>query len=194
MVSFVVVVTRRPLNHVLLRKFSIHHTTPSGPQFNVKMPSHQHINSHCGDRRILWQCGISYTGMVTSLYWIWALNPKTEVEWYVLCGSKCLQCENITFVSPTYWDRNKMTDISQATLSNACVLASMVTKNQSYFYLISTTLKPISTIPSGKLLILDMVRLVVYRVDCNNDVGLPAVGDSFLITGIIDHVYHVNTW
>ena len=42
--------------------------------FNIKMPSHQYRNSHCGDKTILrpsyLRNGISYTGKTTSLYWI----------------------------------------------------------------------------------------------------------------------------
>ena len=45
-----------------------------GPWFNIKMPSYHYRNSHCGDKMILWPSyfhnGISYTGKMTSLYWI----------------------------------------------------------------------------------------------------------------------------
>ena len=50
---------------------------PSGPQFNIKMTSYQYRKSHCGDKTILRPSylhnGISYTGKMTSLYWIRAL-------------------------------------------------------------------------------------------------------------------------
>ena len=46
----------------------------SGPWFNIKMPSYQYRKSHCGDKTILRPSylhnGISYTGKMTSLYWI----------------------------------------------------------------------------------------------------------------------------
>ena len=45
--------------------------------FGIKMPSYQYRKSHCGDKTILGPSyfgnGISYTGKVTSLYWIRAL-------------------------------------------------------------------------------------------------------------------------
>ena len=48
-----------------------------GPRFNIKMPSYQYRKSHCGDKTILRPSylhnGISYTGKMTSLYWIRAL-------------------------------------------------------------------------------------------------------------------------
>ena len=48
-----------------------------GPQFNIKMPSYQYRKCHCGDKTILRPSylhnGISYTGKMTSLYWIGAL-------------------------------------------------------------------------------------------------------------------------
>ena len=46
----------------------------SGPWFNIKIPSYQYRRSHCGDKTILRPSylhnGISYTGKMTSLYWI----------------------------------------------------------------------------------------------------------------------------
>ena len=48
----------------------------TGAWFNIKMLSYQHWKSHCGDKTILRPSylhnGISYTGKMTSLYWIWA--------------------------------------------------------------------------------------------------------------------------
>ena len=44
------------------------------PWFNIRMSSYQHRNSHCRDKTILRPSylhnGISYTGKMTSLYWI----------------------------------------------------------------------------------------------------------------------------
>ena len=46
----------------------------TGPCFNIKMKSYQYRKSHCGDKTILRPSylhnGISYTGKMTSLYWI----------------------------------------------------------------------------------------------------------------------------
>ena len=49
----------------------------SGGGFNIKMPSYQYRKSHYGGKKILWPSylhnGISYTGKMTSSYWIRAL-------------------------------------------------------------------------------------------------------------------------
>ena len=46
----------------------------TGPWFDIKMSSYQYRKSHCGDKTILRPSylhnGISYTGKMTSLYWI----------------------------------------------------------------------------------------------------------------------------
>ena len=46
----------------------------SGPWFDIKMSSDQYRKYHYGDKTILWPSylhnGISYTGKITSLYWI----------------------------------------------------------------------------------------------------------------------------
>ena len=67
-------------------KYSYLYSYP-GPRFNIKMPSYQYRKSHCGDKTILRPSylhnGISYTGKMTSLYWIGAQvscprpNPAT---------------------------------------------------------------------------------------------------------------------
>ena len=48
-----------------------------GPWFNIKMFSYQYRKSHCGDKTVVRSSylhnGISYTGKITSLYWIRAL-------------------------------------------------------------------------------------------------------------------------
>ena len=49
----------------------------SGPRFNIKMTSYWYRKSHCGDKTVVRSSylhnGISYTGKMTSLYWIRAL-------------------------------------------------------------------------------------------------------------------------
>ena len=53
-------------------------TTLTGGWINIKMSSYQYRKSHCGDKTILLPSylhnGISYTGTMTSLYWIRALD------------------------------------------------------------------------------------------------------------------------
>ena len=45
-----------------------------GPWFNIKMSSYQYRKSHCGDKTVVRSSylhnGISYTGKMSSLYWI----------------------------------------------------------------------------------------------------------------------------
>ena len=58
----------------------------SGHRFNIKMTSYQYRKSHCGDKTILrpsyLHSGISYTGKMSSLYWIRAL-----VQWCNISAS-----------------------------------------------------------------------------------------------------------
>ena len=46
----------------------------TGPWFNIKISSYQYKKSHCGDKTVIRSSylhnGISYTGMMASLYWI----------------------------------------------------------------------------------------------------------------------------
>ena len=49
-----------------------------GPWFNIKMSSYRYRKSHCGDKTVIRPSylhnGISYTGKMSSLYWIRALS------------------------------------------------------------------------------------------------------------------------
>ena len=55
-----------------------------GPWFNIKMSSYQYRKTHCGDETVVRSSylhnGFSYTGKMTSLYWIRALVFLT-VQW-----------------------------------------------------------------------------------------------------------------
>ena len=56
---------------------SLYQRQGPGGWFNKKIPSYQYRKSHCGDKTLLRPSylhnGISYTGKMTSLYWIRAL-------------------------------------------------------------------------------------------------------------------------
>ena len=58
----------------------------SGPRFNMEMTSYQYRKSHCGDKKILRPSylhnGISYTGKMSSLYWIRALGEQDQYRGY----------------------------------------------------------------------------------------------------------------
>ena len=57
-----------------------------GGWFNIKTTSYQYRKSHCGDKTILRPSylhnGISYTGKMTSLYWIRPQNILRETDLY----------------------------------------------------------------------------------------------------------------
>ena len=61
---------------------SIQNATPR-PRFNIKMISYQYRKSHCGDKTMLRPSylhnAISYTGKMTSLYWIRALHHRPGI-------------------------------------------------------------------------------------------------------------------
>ena len=64
--------------NLILFNFIPRFTKYAEPRFNIKTTSYQYRKSHCGDKTILRPSylhnGISYTGKMTSLYWIRALN------------------------------------------------------------------------------------------------------------------------
>ena len=59
-----------------------HWEQTSGPRFNIKMSSYQYRKSHCGDKTVVRSSylhnGISYTGKMTSLYWI---RAQWDTNW-----------------------------------------------------------------------------------------------------------------
>ena len=61
--------------------------TSAGPWFNIKTSSYQYRKSHCGDKTILRPSylhnGISYTGKMTSLYWIGPLVFPLQCDVFV---------------------------------------------------------------------------------------------------------------
>ena len=73
----------------------------SGPWFNVKMLSYQYRKSHCRDKTILrlsyLRSGISYTGKMTSLYWIrlWMQFQKVIFNLVSLISIFKSLCDNV---------------------------------------------------------------------------------------------------
>ena len=61
-----------------------------GPWFNLTMSSYQYRKTHCGDKTILRPSylhnRISYTGKMTSLYWIGPSISSMPVDGGVLCS------------------------------------------------------------------------------------------------------------
>ena len=90
-------------NQIIMKKYvlallsTLHLLTAvkcSGSWFNIRMTSYQYRKSHCGDKTIFRPSylhnGISYTGKITSLYWIRAQastgTPMTRSGYrFVLC-------------------------------------------------------------------------------------------------------------
>ena len=79
----------------------------------IKMSSYLYRKSHCGDKTVVRSSylhnGISYTGKMSSLYWIMALN-----KWLKFCGYYFIRCfflkGNLTSLylnqwQPVYWRR-----------------------------------------------------------------------------------------
>ena len=71
-----------------------------GPWFNTKMSSYWYRKPHCGDKTVVRSSclhnGISYTGKITSLYWIspLAITPR----W-----TRPSTCKHINNQGPFYW-------------------------------------------------------------------------------------------
>ena len=61
----------------------------SGPRFNIKMSSYQYRKSHCGNKTVVRSSyihnGISYTGKMSSLYWIGALTTFLTIACQWIC-------------------------------------------------------------------------------------------------------------
>ena len=62
-------------------------TFTPGPWFKIKMSSYQYRKSHCGDKTVVRSSylhnGISYTGKMSSLYWIRAQYAASEWMLYI---------------------------------------------------------------------------------------------------------------
>ena len=71
----------------------------TGPRFNIKMSSYQYKKSHCGDKTFVRSSylhnGISYTGKMSSLYWIRALmyNFPVAFKFDRQFGSTATTCQ-----------------------------------------------------------------------------------------------------
>ena len=68
-----------------------------GPWYNIKMSSYQYRKSHCGDKTVVRSSylhnGISFTGKMTSLYWIGALASEI-----CGCNNNCVSLQLIYVV------------------------------------------------------------------------------------------------
>ena len=94
----------------------------SGPRFNIKMLSYQCSKSHCGYKTILQpsylQNGNSYTGKMTSLYWIRALVPTVFVThgishktWLQICCALFSSDHIFTFFGSFFYKRTHIMQV-----------------------------------------------------------------------------------
>ena len=93
------------------------HTTyqSSGPWFNIEMSSYQYRKSHCGDKTVVRSSylhnGISYTGKMSSLYWIEAqqiivgIMTSSNVNIFPVTGPLCGE-----FTGHRWLPRTKVSD------------------------------------------------------------------------------------
>ena len=91
-----------------------------GPWFNIKMSSYQYRKSHCGDKTVVRSSylrnGVSYTGKITSLYWIGAQvisNHHTDLK--LITGYHCDPLVSLLLMGSFSHDDNS--SIFQAQLS-----------------------------------------------------------------------------
>ena len=82
------------------------HLLEPGPWFNINMSSYQYRKSHCRDKTVVRSSylhnGISYTGKMSSLYWIRALESVS----LLLCIYSPLSAETwalFQYQQPWYW-------------------------------------------------------------------------------------------
>ena len=65
-----------------------------GHRFNIKMSPYQYRKFHCGDKTVVRSSylhnGISYTGKMTSLYWIGAQMPHEICPWFCCALFSCV--------------------------------------------------------------------------------------------------------
>ena len=80
-----------------------------GPWFNIEMSSYQNRKSDCGDKTVVRSSylhkGISYTGKMTSLYWIRAL-VDVAVNLKLLSSNTCSLRTYVHFL----WNRSSVTE------------------------------------------------------------------------------------
>ena len=80
-----------PFDDVIMSCLVSHCAIRTGPWFNIKTSSYQFRKSHCGDKAVVGSSylhnGISYTGKMSSLYWIGA-----QVSCKVTISSNIHQC------------------------------------------------------------------------------------------------------
>ena len=114
--------------HKPVMKWTVIRPRDPGSRFNINMTSYQYRKSHCGNKTMLRPSylhnGISYTGKMTSLYWIGAQLHWPSYANYVatrcfIDGSLLRICDKLTtwnqgrwasrglwaqeFVPPSWW-------------------------------------------------------------------------------------------
>ena len=82
----------------------------SGPQFNIKMTFYQYRKSHCGDKMIVRSSDlyyvISYTGKMSSLYWIRAPDSIAQAtKTLQSCTKQLKYLKIIVYLDPQSFEK-----------------------------------------------------------------------------------------
>ena len=106
----------------------------SGPWFNIKMTYYQYRKSHCGDKMVVrssyLHSGISYTGKMTSLYWIGALDCTMPIRPLFQYPIRCLivRSREVSKQWDLYLELSDSTEIWQAHRQHCCRSACQISK------------------------------------------------------------------
>ena len=124
----------------------------SGPWFNIKMSSYQYKKSHYGDKTVVRSSylhnGISYTGKLSSLYWIRAsarVNWKEKIQskpfFYFLCHLYewidqilCYQSIGINWKNILLWSKNEKDPLTNITYQLPCRSSKLAQTQCCRFY------------------------------------------------------------
>ena len=118
--------------------FTWGHRRGPGPWFNIKMTSYRYRKSHCGDKTVVRSSylhnGISYTGKMTSLYWIRVQNTCLVYILWACSWLVCVIIVNIFFVIYVLYvvqlTHSSLGDWKDTLVNHLCVI---ITINLSHY-------------------------------------------------------------
>ena len=101
-----------------------------GGWFNIKIPSYQYRKSHCGDKTVVRSSylhnGISYTGKMTSLYWIRvlaSLQQRVNVLSFDFSALNVYLCVQMALNSRRLWPTAKgSSDVLEGMIMNTLIV------------------------------------------------------------------------
>ena len=137
----------------------------TGPWFNIKKSSYQYRKSHCGDKTVVRSSylhnGISYTGKMSSLYWIGAQ----------VC---------IAILKSRIWNDSpiKPEALESAIIHDSCILPAFLTipclgtqaitwlRNSVHIYMSRGTYSDLSSGMSGKCILWALICWISVHAGC----------------------------